>query len=81
VQEQGTAWRAVQDFLNSRIAEKVEEYRELELARLDALQAARWPQAVAGSVRPADLVLRVIDRRIKLLSLDQLARRTTGRGP
>ena len=48
-----------------------EEYRELELARLDALQAAHWPQAVAGSVRSADLVLRVIDRRIKLLGLDQ----------
>ncbi len=53
------------------VAEAVEEYRELELARLDALQAAHWPQAVAGSVRSADLVLRVIDRRIKLLGLDQ----------
>ena len=70
-QNRGTAWRAVQDSLNSRIAEAVEEYRELELARLDALQAAHWPQAVAGSVRSADLVLRVIDRRIKLLGLDQ----------
>jgi len=70
-QNRGTAWRAVQDSLNSRIAGAVEEYRELELARLDALQAAHWPQAVAGSVRSADLVLRVIDRRIKLLGLDQ----------
>ena len=70
-QNRGTAWRAVQESLNSRIAEAVEEYRELELARLDALQAAHWPQAVAGSVRSADLVLRVIDRRIKLLGLDQ----------
>ena len=70
-QNRGTAWRAVQDSLNSRIAEAVTEYRELELARLDALQAAHWPQAVAGSVRSADLVLRVIDRRTKLLGLDQ----------
>ncbi len=70
-QSRGTAWRAVQDSLNSRIAEAVTEYRELELARLDALQAAHWPQAVAGSVRSADLVLRVIDRRMKLLGLDQ----------
>ena len=76
----GTAWRAVQDSLNSRIAEAVTEYRELELARLDALQAAHWPQAIAGSVRSADLVLRVIDRRMKLLGLDQSACRTTGRG-
>ena len=70
-QNRGTAWRAVQDSLNSRIAEAVTEYRELELARLDALQAAHWPQAIAGSVRSADLVLRVIDRRTKLLGLDQ----------
>ena len=45
-QNRGTAWRAVHDSLNSRIAEAVTEYRELELARLDALQAAHWPQAV-----------------------------------
>ena len=70
-QNRGTAWRAVHDSLNSRIAEAVTEYRELELARLDALQAAHWPQAVAGSVRSADLVLRVIDRRMKLLGLDR----------
>ena len=70
-QSRGTAWRAVQDSLNSRITEAVTEYRELELARLDALQGAHWPQAVAGSVRSADLVLRIIDRRTKLLGLDQ----------
>ena len=69
-QSRGTAWRAAQDSLSSRIVEAVTEYRELELARFDALQAAHWPQAVAGSVRSADLVLRVIDRRMKLLGLD-----------
>src|SRR4051794_16459536 len=70
-QNRGTAWRAVQDALSSTIAEAVTEYRQLELARLDALQAAHWAQAVGGSVRSADLVLRVIDRRTKLLGLDQ----------
>ena len=34
------------------------------------MQAAHWPQAVAGSVRSAG-VLRAIDRRMKLLGLDQ----------
>ena len=48
-QNRGTAWRAVHESLSSRIAEAVTEYRELELARLDALQAAHWPQAVSGS--------------------------------
>lgn len=79
-QNRGTAWRAVQDSLNSRIAEGVAEYRDLELARLDALQAAHWPQAVAGSVRSADLVLRVIDRRMRILGLDQSPSTTTDLG-
>src|SRR4051794_7908878 len=52
-QNRGTAGRAVQDSLSSRIAEVVKEYRELEVARLDALQAAHWPRAVSGSVRAA----------------------------
>src|SRR6476646_7614424 len=60
----GTAWRAVQDSLRSRVTEAATEYRELELARLDALHAAHWSQALSGSIRSADLVLRVIDRRI-----------------
>src|SRR4051794_11764649 len=54
-QNRGTAWRAVQDSLDSKIVEAVTEYRDLELARLGALQAAHWPQAIAGSVRSADL--------------------------
>ena len=79
-QNRGTAWRAVQDSLNPRIAEAVTEYRDLELARLDALQAAHWPQAIAGSVRSADLVLRVIDRRMRLLGLDQIPKQGDRRG-
>lgn len=70
----GTAWRAVQDSLASTTVTLASEYRDMEMARLDALQAAHWPEAVSGSVRSADFVLRVIDRRMKLLGLDQLPR-------
>jgi hypothetical protein len=44
----GTAWRAVQKALRDREVEAVDTYREMELARLDALQAACWESAVAG---------------------------------
>lgn len=48
------------------------EALEEELDRLDALQEANWHQAIAGDVKATEAVLKVIDRRIKLLGLDTL---------
>ena len=48
----------------------IEEHRELELDRLDNLQRTYWQPAVNGNLRAADYVLRVIDKRAKLLGLD-----------
>jgi hypothetical protein len=48
----------------------IDEHRELELDRLDNLQRTYWQPAVAGNLRAADFVLRVIDKRAKLLGLD-----------
>ncbi|MBM4484440.1 hypothetical protein GS443_14195 [Rhodococcus hoagii] len=62
--------RAIQSLLGRVEAEKVSELRELESARLDALQAAHWPAAISGDIKSADLVLRVSARRSKLLGLD-----------
>jgi len=42
----GTAWRTVQNALYERKVESVDEYRQLELARLDALQSAHWHAGV-----------------------------------
>lgn len=47
-----------------------DELREVELARLDRLQAAAWAPAVGGELRAIDTVLRIIDRRCRLLGLD-----------
>jgi hypothetical protein len=41
-----------------------------ELARLDRLQAGHWAAATSGSHRSAEVVLKVIDRRIRLLKLE-----------
>ena len=50
-------------------------YRALEADRLDALQAAIWPQAAGeGDLKAIDRVLRVMERRAKLLGLDAPAK-------
>ena len=47
-----------------------DEMRELELDRLDTLQQTYWQPAVNGNIRAADFILRVIDKRAKILGLD-----------
>ena len=51
--------------------------REEELLRLDRLQAGAWQAAAAGNTRAIDSVLRIIDRRIRLLGLDAPTRIVT----
>jgi hypothetical protein len=67
----GTVHRIVQQALHTREAESVDDLRHLELARLDALQAALWPRAMKGDVPAALAVLRVVDQRLRLLGLDR----------
>ena len=65
-----TAYNAVSDMLDQIACERVEEYRILELARLDSLQAGHWKAAIAGNVAAGNFILRVMERRAKLLGLD-----------
>lgn len=48
----------------------VHEARKLEADRLDALQAVRWPQAMAGNAAAIEEVLAIMRRRAQLLGLD-----------
>ena len=52
-------------------AAATEEYRQLELERLDALQAAIWNQAVSGNLFAIDRCVKLMERRAKLLGLDK----------
>ncbi|WBP89526.1 hypothetical protein [Kitasatospora cathayae] len=52
------------------LALPLEEYRQLELDRLDAMQEALWPKVLDGETRAMDTALRLMDRRAKLLGLD-----------
>jgi hypothetical protein len=48
----------------------LEEYRQLELDRLDVMQDALWPKVLEGDTRAIDTALRLMDRRARLLGLD-----------
>jgi len=52
------------------IAPSLERHRTTELDRLDILQRVYWQPAINGNLRAADFVLRVIEKRAKLLGLD-----------
>ena len=52
------------------IAPSIERHRTTELDRLDILQRVYWQPAINGNLRAADFVLRVIEKRAKLLGLD-----------
>ena len=53
------------------LREPVGQLVDLEAARLDALWAAMWPRALAGSARHAEVCVRICERRARLLGLDQ----------
>ena len=50
-----------------------EVYRTLELERLDALQLAHWSKAMRGDYQSSMVLLRVFERRARLLGLDATA--------
>jgi hypothetical protein len=69
----GAACTDIDRALAANIAEQNQqaaELRELEILRLDRLQAAAWTAAVGGDLRAIETVLKVIDRRARLNGLD-----------
>ena len=72
----GTVHHIVQDALARDRKDAVQNHQQLELARLDALQAALWDKAIAGDVDAAREVRATIMARCRLLGLD---RGTSGR--
>ena len=54
--------------LDKELKESADRLRTLELLRLDAIQCAHWPNAHIP--RHVDVILKVMERRAKLLGLD-----------
>lgn len=53
-----------------KTAESAEQLRQMELQRLDALQASLWPDAMRGDEQKVDRVLKIMAQRAKLLGLN-----------
>jgi DNA-binding CsgD family transcriptional regulator len=68
------ASRIVNRAMSRVLREPVAQLIDLESARLDALWAAMWPKALAGSARHAEVCVRISERRARLLGLDQPTR-------
>jgi hypothetical protein len=58
--------------LNATCANAAEELRRIELERCDALTLKLWPQS--DNPRVCDSILRIMERRAKLLGLDAPAK-------
>lgn len=72
--QESAARRAVQRALRAVETIPAAELLALELARCDELQAAAWPAALAGDWEAHRQVLRTMERRARLLGLDDFER-------
>jgi hypothetical protein len=65
------AWQAYKRVKETLIFESIEEAQQLELMRLDEMMFALWGRAIGGDLPAASCVLKIMDRRAKLLGLDK----------
>ncbi len=71
-----SAQRAVLRVLGKLICtEDVESLRQLELERLDRLLLGIWSAAVRGNAKDIDRVLKILERRARILGIDAPERR------
>ena len=54
----------------ARTEDTVEEMRALDLGRMDAMLLGIWQQAAQGNLFVIDRVLKILERRAKLMGLD-----------
>lgn len=67
----GAAYKAVRRGIARTLQEPVDELIELETDRLDRLLSSVWAPAMKGDLGAVDRVLRISERRSKLLGLDR----------
>ena len=60
--------------LSAEMIAAADEFRALEQVRLDALQFALWARAEQGDLVAVDCVLKIMERRARLLGLDATKR-------
>lgn len=72
------AIRRAMDRIRSEGDENAEQYRDLQLERLDKMLLAVWSDAIKGIYGAVDRVLKIEDRRSRLLGLDAPQRHMIG---
>jgi outer membrane PBP1 activator LpoA protein len=66
----GTAYNVVAKALREQTTEAVTDLRDLENARLGALQHALWDAAMTGDVRSATAIVKIVKARVHLNGLE-----------
>jgi hypothetical protein len=64
------AHQAVASALKATLREPADELRELELVRLDSALLAIWRRVQGGDDKAIDRLVRIMERRAKMLGLD-----------
>jgi hypothetical protein len=67
--DRGTVHRIVARALGSHLAEGVEHLGQVEVARLDALQAGLWEAALAGDAAATTACVKIVQARSRLLGM------------
>lgn len=65
------AHRAYQNALRRAVQEDVDAIRQIEGERLDVAQNAIWGEVLQGDNQAVNTLIRIMERRAKLLGLDQ----------
>ena len=65
------AHKAVQKALTDTLREASDDLRTLEALRIDRMLAGLWPKAITGNAAAVRAVISLMDRRARLLGLDQ----------
>jgi hypothetical protein len=63
-------YRIFQKALEKHVVPKIEELRAIETNRLDGLTLALWPKAESGDIRAIEAIVKLMERRARLLGLD-----------
>lgn len=64
------AYAAYKRAIKRTMQQPADELRQQELDRLDRLQLAAWPKAMQGHIGSIAIIVRLMERRARLLGLD-----------
>jgi hypothetical protein len=64
--------KQVHEAVAEDLKENLDQNRSLDLARIDGLLTTHYPKAKAGKIKSAQLVLRCLERRAKLIGIEPL---------